>query len=179
MPEYQIERFTSWEEIFPNTADAEQQYAALVEGLQNDYASNRSLLGVRTEIDPDTGLAITTFDRKPDGFTTIQRLSSGNVSIRFSTGSAMEIVPQVGNKRHDWTNEFVTSMQRDLRVLEHRTNDSKLISRLGSVNFYLKGKMAAEDWEEEMLRMNFLPQRVGYRIYPEAILQEAQGYLRR
>jgi hypothetical protein len=178
MPDYQIERFTSWGEIFPNTADAELQYAALVDGLRGDYASNNSLSEVRIDIDSNTGLSVTTFDRKPTGPTTVQRLANGDVRVGFSTGSVMEIVPPVGNRRHDWTYDIVTSLQRDLRSLERETSDSRLLARLGSVNFYLKGKMAAQDWEEEMLRMDFLPQRVGYRIYPEAILREAQGYLK-
>lgn len=77
-------RFSSWDEIFPDPAEANRQYAALVNDLRAEYSGNQTLAKERVEIDPSTGAEATFFDRTMEGYTLIARLDSGDVKYEFA-----------------------------------------------------------------------------------------------
>lgn len=51
------------------------------------------------------------------------------------------------------------------------SSDSEERSVLATLLFYIRGKPATIGWEEIMLENDKLPQRVGYKVYPDDMLR--------
>lgn len=169
MSQVHIERFTSWDEIFPNSSEEARHYQDLLSDLQEDYGDKVSQ---RVEIDPETGLASITFDGN-GVHTILQRLSSRNIKIQFRSGHISEIVPEIGNKKHPWTYDDIRFLRSGIMDLYSQTQDSAEKMRLYITFSNLKGKVASGAWEETFLYNNRYPQRIGYKIYVDEALKGA------
>lgn len=172
-----LSRFKSWEEIFPDPAEADRQYSALVAGLRAEYSGSRTLLEERVEVNPKTGLPATVFEKTFGGYTRIERLPSGDVRYEFNqprTVHLQKVVPLVGNKDHDWTYDEIVGLQAQVALALAESSDPNEGSNLATMLSYLEGKPACVEWEETMLENMKLPQRVGFMIYPEDFLLTAK-----
>ncbi|MDO8503872.1 MAG: hypothetical protein Q7S60_04265 [bacterium] len=163
-----------WEEIFPDRHEADKQYQALLADFRNEYTQNNSLASERVEQDQDTDLGVTVFEKTDGNFTAIQRLPNGNVRLRFVSQKGEEhvdeIVPSVGNIRHGWNYDQITALEAAVRELPVQGASIEITL----LSFYLRGKPASPAFEKQMLDTDYIPQRVGYKIYPDRALQRAQ-----
>lgn len=173
MAEIHIERFRSWDEIFPNRDEANRQYSEFLNSMMTGYDSKKTIR--RTQVDPKTGLSFTTFEGNGVN-TSVWRLENGNVRINFSPDSDIVVTPEVGNKTHDWTYNQLNSMREHIKELG-KSAGVIARTRLVFLGIYLAGKPAAMSWEEIMVYNQRLPQRIGYRIYPADSLEDAQKLL--
>lgn len=170
-------RFNSWEEIFPDPAEANRQYLALIAELRTEYAGNQTLLRERVEVNPQTGAEVTIFEKTFGGHARIERLDNGNVKYEFAYPdqvNTQEVVPQAGNRNHDWTFDGIVGLQAQVAAALAESPDPEEGLILATMLFYIEGKPAVPEWEEIMLENKKLPQRVGYKIYPDGMLRLAK-----
>lgn len=177
-----IVRATSWRELF---SSEEQEMADFIDNLvgaaRAEYEGNHSLREYRIEHLPEGDLHV--FERTTPGLSsTYQKLKSdGNVIITFNhpDGSSNSgiVTPDVGNVAHNFTT--ANTVLPDRKLLEG-FSDKELQAVTGTdlmaLTFYIKGKPATKGWEETMLYNDYLPQRIGHRIFPSFVL-EAQSCL--
>lgn len=172
-------RFNSWDEIFPDPAEADRQYAALVNDLRQEYSGNEALAQERVAFDPLTGAEATVFYKTMGGYDLIARLDNGNVKYEFASipgreVHTQEVIPQAGNKDHDWTFDAIVGLQAQVAAALAESSDSKERVVLATLLGYIAGKPATPEWEEAMLGRPMLTQRVGYKIYPDEMLELAK-----
>lgn len=170
-------RFKSWEEIFPDPAEADRQFLGLLAELRSEYSSNQILLREKVEVNPQTGLATTIFEKTFGGYARIERLPGGNVRYEFNHSGEVhidEVIPQAGNKDHDWTLEQIVGLQAQVALAMAESPDSGDRFNLSFMLSKIQGKPATVRWEETMLENKKLPQRVGFKIYPDVNLSAAK-----
>lgn len=177
-----LARFKNWEEIFPDPAEADRQYLGLLAELRDEYSSNQTLSIEKVEINPQTGLPATIFEKTFGGYARIERLPGGNVRYEFNNSREVhiaEVVPQVGNKDHGETITEIVGLQAQVAsaIVESSDPDDRL--DLDLMLFYIKGKPAIAEWEEYMLNNHKLPQRVGFKIYPDSNLSAARDRVKK
>lgn len=170
-------RFNNWEEIFPNSDEAISQYLGLIADLRTEYTRNQTLLRERVEANPQTGVEATIFERTFGGSARIERLDNGNVRYEFAylgQVHTQEVVPQAGNKDHDWTSDQIVGLQAQVAAALAESSDTREGVVLATLLGYIEGKPATIGWEETMSKNKKLPQRVGYKIYPDGMLRLAK-----
>lgn len=177
-------RFNSWEEIFPDPAEADCQYLGLLAELRAEFSGNQTLLEERVEVNPETGLSATIFERTVDvkGFTRIERQPGGNLRYEFNHPGVLhiqEVIPEVGNKNHGWTYEEIVGLQAQMALALAESSDPNEGLSLATMLSYLGGKPACVAWEETMLESKVLPQRVGFKIYPDWVLSAAKDKVKK
>lgn len=177
-----LARFKSWEEIFPDSAEADRQYSALLEKLRAEYSGSQTLLRERVEVNPQTGLAATIFEKNIGGFTRVERLPGGNVRYEFNHPGVrhiQEIIPEAGNKDHGWTYNEIVDLQAQVALALVESPDPNDGLKLATMLSYLRGKPACVEWEETMLFNKVFPQRVGFEIYPDWVLSAARARVKK
>lgn len=177
-----LARFNSWEEIFPDPAEADRQYLDLLVELRAEYSGNQTLLRERVEVNPQTSSAATVFERTTGGFSRIERLPGGNVRYEhkhFGEVHIAEVVPQVGNKDHDLTFDGIIGLQAQVAAALTESSDPKEGLILAILLSKIEGKPATAGWEETMLRNKKFPQRVGFRIYSDSDLSVARDRVKK
>lgn len=174
------DKFKSWEEIFPDPAEADRQYLGLLAELRAEFSGNQTLLEERVEVNPQTGLSATVFERTRDigGFTLVERLPGGNVRYEFNHPGVrhiQEVIPEVGNRNHGWTYDEIVGLQANVAVALAESSDlNEEGFSLATMLSYLGGKPACVEWEKTMSERDRLPQRVGFKIYPDWVLSAAR-----
>lgn len=177
-------RFKIWEEIFSDPAEADRQYLGLLAELRNEYSTNETLRQEKVEINSQTGLPATVFERTlKGGYTTrVERLPGGNVRYEFTHPGVrhiQEVIPEVGNKNHGWNYDQITGLQAQVVAAIAESPDPKEGLNLAIMLSYLRGKPVCVEWEETMLKNSKLPQRVGFKIYPEDVLSAAKEKIKK
>jgi hypothetical protein len=173
-------RASSWQEIFQSPQDADKQYEEYLDRQRDEYSQNNEQFEESRSVDIGKNTDITVFKRNNGNQTTVQRLTNGNVVLSFADDNKVhntEIIPEVGNIDHDWSNEKIQDMQASLKLRYKYEPDIKKRGQLVMVSTYIKGKPATQGWENLMLEHGNIPQRVGYRIFPEDMLNRAKHLL--
>jgi hypothetical protein len=170
-----IERFTSWEEIFPDPTEQERQFQAYLEKMRKDYHVGSSRVKEIVTVEEGTGFTTITFE-EPSGtsYSSVQRLGIGDIKLVYADPERNReelITPEAGNKSHDWTFDGIKLM--------HQTVKSLIRSKphLVLMETHLRGKPATMGWEETFIHNKHFPQRVGYMLYPDQSLREAQAFV--
>ncbi len=158
-----IVRAQSWGQLFstPEAAQADFQ-TSLVDDYRFYYKENDPTVVYVVEPNPDGDIHRVIRDKGFD--TTFQRLADGNVRFvsyfPWKPESVDLITPSIGNIDHPYTQGDIVTLDEDAL-----SDSDSLISS------WLKGKPATQGWEDTMLRMGQLPQRIGYRLFPHNALE--------
>lgn len=180
----QITRFKSWEDIFRNPDDRDRHFEDFVDSIRNEYKKNNTLRREEvmpvSEDDETTTIVLTrTMTGRKTG---ISRLQNGNVVVKFiglDSQNVEEIKPEVGNRNHNWKHDQVQSMRKRLIEMARKCKVIEEKYILETTAFYLKGKPASQNWEDTFIYNMFVPQRIGYKIYPEQLLRKAKDLIRK
>lgn len=162
------------EELFASTEEAEADFrTTLVDAHRFYYKKDDPDVEYVIEAHPDGDIHRVT--RNGTHPTTFQRLVNGDVNLIFyypdKSPSVQLITPEVGNINHPFTRtdvvtpdaEVVDSLLEDLSL---EANGISLVLLLS----HLRGKPATQGWEDTMLYGGHIPQRIGYRLFPDYAL---------
>lgn len=175
-----IVRAEHWGQIFATPEEAEADFIDNIVNVDRFYyGKNKRALRYEKEPHLDGFIHRVIID---EGYeTTYQRLASGEVIlISYYPDKPITIhyiTPGIGNIAHPFTiADTVIPNRRAMGVFiedEDRVRDiSETIGTdLEILPFFLKGKPATTGWEESMLRSGYLPQRIGYRLFPHFALE--------
>ena len=94
------------------------------------FRSNETLRQEKVEINSQTGLPATVFERTlKGGYTTrVERLPGGNVRYEFTHPGVrhiQEVIPEVGNKNHGWNYDQITGLQAQVVAAIAESPDPK------------------------------------------------------
>ncbi|GEM_PF-4215518 len=169
----QIVRASSWGQIFATAEEAELSFRNLVDEDRFYYRKNDPRVEYTVEPHPDGDIHRVVRNKGYD--TTYQRLLNGDIVFTFyypdpdKPPRVQLITPNIGNIAHPFTDadvavpddKVVDSLLEELEdlSLQSETIDSFLFS-------HLKGKPATQSWENTMLHNGYMPQRIGYKLFP-------------
>ena len=170
----QIEHYQGWEEIFPDQETADKHFEYLLDGFRREYSDQDE----STPVDLPSGVKLTIFELVEDKSITIHRTEDGDVGISIlSPGKethTIKITADVGHKNHSWDYERIRAMREKLQDHSETTTDMFRADDLRQLAFYLDGKPATEGWEEIFSYSDRKPIRIGYLIFPEDSLIQAE-----
>lgn len=189
-----LERFTSWEEIFIDSADERRQWEYLVQHVSERFENEPVVRFSDAVEDAERYKRSQTVTRplvnRGDASeemlwrTTYAQLKDGNVEVTYEfTGGSNEeayqrmevIAPGTGNRSHDWTLDKIVALQERLgRTITGVDFDSEDVGVLKELSVYMGGKPATPGWEERMLEHGDIPERVGFMVFPRNYLHAAE-----
>lgn len=177
----QIVRAERWDQLFATPEEAITDFLEhLVNAHRFYYGKDDARTEYHVEQNPRGNIHVIT--RDPGYATTYQRLPNGDVVLVFhypdKPTSVNHITPSVGNIDHVFTPSDVADIPTEERVLEiinNRVLYREISSAIGRdftlFSSHLRGKPATEGWEDTILHNGYLPQRVGYCLFPDYALE--------
>lgn len=168
-----IVRAQNWSQLFSNPKAAQVDFKTnLVDAHRFYYKKDDHNVVYTVEPNPDGD--IHRVSNSPGYDSTYQRLSNGDIRITHyfpdKPADIDLITPDIGNIDHPYTNQDLVRIDED--ALMGLKCDVMTFSRLTVLSSYLRGKPATHGWEDTMLRIGFLPQRIGHRLFPHSSLEE-------
>lgn len=175
----QIVRAQSWDQLFPSPEVAQAEFQRLVNEHRSYYKENDP--SVKYTVEPHPAGDIHRVVRHKGHEATYQRLANGDIILIFYSPDNPPhenlITPSIGNINHTFTAADIVIPDQEavleIELDKDRRNkvSSKIGSEVGSLPFYLKGKPATQGWEDTMLYNGFIPQRIGYKLFPNKYLE--------
>ncbi len=170
-----IVRAERWDQLFasPEVAQVDfQRY--LVDGWRFYYINEgRDDPPVVYTVEPHPDGNIHRIARQKGYDTTYQRLPNGDVAQTFYYPDKPPkidlITPSIGNIDHPFTNVDTYFPNNIIEALSEGPEHSVRLTFLAS---HLEGKPATQGWENTMLYNGYIPQRIGYRLFPDYALEE-------
>ncbi len=170
-----VVRAERWDQLFPSPAEAETDF---IENLINAdrFYYKRDDPAVEYIVEPNPRGDIHRITRNVSYTTTYQCFLNGDVALTFyypdKSPSVNRITPSIGNIDHPFTTadvlipdtEAVDALLRDPSLRENMMRLTLLFS-------HLRGKPATQGWEETILYTGYLPQRIGYRLFPDYTIE--------
>lgn len=172
------EHYQGWEEIFPDQETANKHFEYLLDTIRREYTDQKTLEKESTPVDLASGVKLTVFELAEDTSIVVHRIKEGDVGLMIlSPGREMDatrITADVGHKNHSWDYDRIRAMREKLQHHSETTTDTSRAEDLQQLAFYLDGKPATEEWEETLLHRDRRPIRIGYLIFPEDSLIQAE-----
>ncbi|MDO8658215.1 MAG: hypothetical protein Q7K55_05730 [Candidatus Levybacteria bacterium] len=167
-----IARAERWDQLFATEEEADACFKNLIDAHRFYYEKNDPSVEYSVESHPDGDIHRVVKHKGYDS--TYQRLSSGNVTLTFyypdpgKSPSVNLITPSIGNIAHPFTSADVAIPEEDT-LHSLMFDDPDLRDKCINLTFlfsHLKGKPATQGWENIMTDNGYMPQRIGYTLYP-------------
>ena len=178
-----IVRASSWEQIFPLEGDAAAAFIKMVMINKEVFEGKNSFGGFRVEKLEEGDIHIIYL--KPSSIYKKYRISfqrlikNGNVlhTIEKDDDKIINLIsPDIGNITHNYSFDNALTPIVDIGGMLTKEEYSQItgtqFNNKSSFGQFMEGKPATKVWEEIVLKAGHLPQRIGYRIYPDFILHD-------
>lgn len=176
----QIVRAQSWGQLFRSPEEAEVDFQTnLVDAWRFYHGKDNPKVKYTVQPHPNGSIHIVSYGEEQP--TTYQRFLNGDVALtNYSSDTSPHvslITPNIGNIAHPYTTKDIAIDEDALTTLidylDEQDNqvDSDVAERLVFISGYMRGKSATQGWENTMLHNGYMPQRIGYRLFPDFALE--------